>query len=59
MIALKKGTVGLHASLKISILPDDAVVDLRNLVRDYYYLQLFLNRICHYVVSLFSYLCYS
>lgn len=27
----------MNASLKTSILPDDAVVDLRNLVRDYYY----------------------
>ena len=33
----KAATVGLNASLKTSILPDDAVVDLRNLVRDYYY----------------------
>ena len=28
---------GLNVSLKTSILPDDSVVDLRNLVRDYYY----------------------
>jgi len=33
----KAAKVGLDASLKTSILPDDAVVDLRNLVRDYYY----------------------
>ena len=33
----KAALVGLNASLKTSILPDDAVVDLRNLVRDYYY----------------------
>ena len=33
----KAATVGLNASLKTSILPDDAIVDLRNLVRDYYY----------------------
>lgn len=33
----KAATVGLNASLKTSILPDGEVVDLRNLVRDYYY----------------------
>ena len=33
----KAAKVGLDASLKTSIVPDDAVVDLRNLVRDYYY----------------------
>ena len=33
----KAALVGLNASLKTSILPDDSVVDLRNLVRDYYY----------------------
>ena len=34
----KKATkLGLDASLKTSIVPGDAVIDLRNLVRDYYY----------------------
>lgn len=33
----KAALVGLNASLKISIIPDDTVVDLRNLVREYYY----------------------
>ena len=33
----KAAKVGLDSSLKTSILPDDAVVDLRNLVRDYFY----------------------
>ena len=33
----KAARVGLDASLKTSIIPDDAVIDLRNLVRDYYY----------------------
>lgn len=33
----KAARVGLDASLKTSIIPDDAVTDLRNLVRDYYY----------------------
>lgn len=33
----KAAKVGLDASLKTSIVPNDAVVDLRNLVRDYYY----------------------
>ena len=33
----KAALVGLNISLKTSILPDDSVVDLRNLVRDYYY----------------------
>ena len=33
----KAAKVGLDASLKTSIIPDDAVIDLRNLVRDYYY----------------------
>ncbi len=33
----KAAKVGLNASLKTSIVPDDAVIDLRNLVRDYYY----------------------
>ena len=33
----KAALVGLNVSLKTSILPDDSVVDLRNLVRDYYY----------------------
>lgn len=33
----KAALVGLNVSLKTSILPDDPVVDLRNLVRDYYY----------------------
>ena len=33
----KAAKVGLDASLKTSIVPDDAVIDLRNLVRDYYY----------------------
>lgn len=33
----KAALVGLNASLKTSILPEDTVVDLRNLVRDYYY----------------------
>ena len=33
----KAAKVGLDTSLKTSILPDDAVIDLRNLVRDYYY----------------------
>ena len=33
----KAARVGLDASLKTSIVPDDDVVNLRNLVRDYYY----------------------
>ena len=33
----KAAKVGLDASLKTSIVPDDAVIDLRNLVRDYYF----------------------
>lgn len=33
----KAAKVGLDASIKTSILPDDSVADLRNLVRDYYY----------------------
>lgn len=33
----KAAKVGLDASIKTSIIPDDDVIDLRNLVRDYYY----------------------
>lgn len=33
----KAALVGLNTSLKTSIVPDDEVVNLRNLVRDYYY----------------------
>lgn len=33
----KAAKVGLDASLKTSIVPDDEIIDLRNLVRDYYY----------------------
>ena len=33
----KAAKVGLDASLKTSVIPDDEVIDLRNLVRDYYY----------------------
>jgi len=33
----KAAKVGLDASLKVSIVPDDEVINLRNLVRDYYY----------------------
>jgi len=33
----KAAKVGLDASIKASIVPDDGVIDLRNLVRDYYY----------------------
>lgn len=33
----KIALVGLKADLKVSLLPDDDVIDLRNLVRDYYY----------------------
>lgn len=33
----KAAKIGLDASLKISIVPDDDIIDLRNLVRDYYY----------------------
>lgn len=33
----KAAKVGLDASLKTSIVPDDDIIDLRNLVRDYYY----------------------
>ena len=33
----KAAKLGLDASLKTSIVPGDAVIDLRNLVRDYYY----------------------
>lgn len=33
----KAATVGLNASIKTSIIPDDEVVGLRNLARDYYY----------------------
>lgn len=33
----KAATVGLNTSLKTSIIPDDEVIDLRNLARDYYY----------------------
>ena len=32
----KAAKVGLDASLKTSIIPDDEVIDLRNLVRDYH-----------------------
>ena len=33
----KAALVGLNVSLNTSIIPDDSVVDLRNMVRDYYY----------------------
>ena len=33
----KAAKVGLDASLKTSIVPDDTIIDLRNLVRAYYY----------------------
>lgn len=33
----KAAKVDLDSSLKTSIVPDDSVIDLRNLVRDYYY----------------------
>lgn len=33
----KAAKVGLDTSLKTSIIPDDDIIDLRNLVRDYYY----------------------
>ena len=33
----KAALLGLNVSLKTSIIPHDSVVDLRNLVRDYYY----------------------
>ncbi|WP_346065732.1 IS110 family transposase, partial [Lacrimispora amygdalina] len=33
----KAALIGLNTSVKTSIIPEDAVVDLRNLVRDYYY----------------------
>ena len=33
----KAAKVGLDASLKTSIVPDDDIIDLRNQVRDYYY----------------------
>lgn len=33
----KAAKVGQDTSLKTSIVPDDAIIDLRNLVRDYYY----------------------
>ena len=33
----KAAKVGLDASLKTSIVPDNAIIDLRNMVRDYYY----------------------
>ena len=33
----KAALVGLNVSLKTSIIPEDSIVDLRNLVRDYYY----------------------
>lgn len=33
----KAAKVGLDASLKTSIVPDDEIIDLRNMVRDYYY----------------------
>ncbi len=33
----KAAKVGLDASLKTSIVPNDEIIDLRNLVRDYYY----------------------
>ena len=33
----KAAKVGLDVSLKTSIIPDDSVIDLRNLVRDYFY----------------------
>lgn len=33
----KAAKVGLDASLKTSIIPDDGIIDLRNLARDYYY----------------------
>ena len=33
----KAALVGLNVSLKTSIIPDDSVLDLRNLIRDYYY----------------------
>lgn len=35
----KAAKVGLDASLKTSIIPDEDIIDLRNLVRDYYYLK--------------------
>ena len=37
LIQKNAAKVGLDASLKASIVPDDAIIDLRNLVRDYYY----------------------
>jgi transposase len=33
----KAALVGLNTSVKTSIIPDDKVIDLRNLARDYYY----------------------
>ena len=33
----KAALVGLNASLKTSIIPGEDIIDLRNLVRDYYY----------------------
>ena len=33
----KAAKIGLDTSLKTSVVPNDSVVDLRNLVRDYYY----------------------
>ena len=35
--SIKAAKVGLDASLKTSIVPDDEIIDLRNLARDYYY----------------------
>ncbi len=35
----KAALVGLNSNLKVSIIPDNEVIDLRNLVRDYYYFQ--------------------
>lgn len=47
----KAALVGLNASLKTSIIPDEDIADLRNLVRDYYYFK-DLQSAVHYVVSL-------
>ncbi len=41
----KAALVGLNASLKTSIIPEDSVVDLRNLVRDYYYFKDLLSAV--------------
>lgn len=35
----KAAKVGLDASFKTSIIPDNDIIDLRNLVRDYYYVK--------------------